>query len=87
MHISIKEIQLDEFLNFLYGKIDSLLIKTFMLGLEEEDIKNYIKWNRKSEKSEGDLTSSKCNTCGQRRIISNIFIFVFIFYLFLVSGY
>ena len=43
MHISIKEIQLDEFLNFLYGKIDSLLIKTFMLGLEEEDIKNYIK--------------------------------------------
>ena len=87
MHISIKEIQLDEFLNFLYGKIDSLLIKTFMLGLEEEDIKNYIKWNRKSEKNEGYFTSSKRNTCGQRRIISNIFIFVFIFYLFLVSGY
>ena len=49
--ISIKEIQLVEFLNFLYGKVDPLLIKTFMLELEEEDIKNYIKWTGNQRKA------------------------------------
>ena len=40
MHISIKEIQLDQFPDLLYGNVDLLVIKTVMLGLEGEDIKN-----------------------------------------------